>query len=202
MEDYNYKYLKYKTKYLELKKNASELEMEQSGGDFEAEKKKLIDKLEPHTEKILFPESVIMSLKKNGLDNLCNFIKNYNSALKKIKSLNTELVTIKSWKKFSITQSYTAWTISVDFAIKNLKEYALNIMNESQNKNLLISEYLRNCNINPTSMTILLNAKNKSGKYYFNNTLYEKEKIEKFLPRCLTFDNNTPGRESMHKLDA
>jgi len=185
-----------------MKKSIAYLEMEQHGGDFEEEKTILINKLEPHINKLLFPESVNISLKKNGLDNLCNFIKNYNSALKKIKSLNSELVTIKSWK-FSITQSHYAWRTSVDYAISTLNIYASEIMKESENKKFPTIEYLKNCNVTLIKMAGFLNITNKSGQYYLKDRLLTKEQVENFLPICITININKPASiEPIHKLDA
>ena len=80
--NYEKKYLKYKTKYLNLKN------IQHGGKNFDEEKKILIDKLDSERTKLLFPESIILSLKnKINNDYFTDTIINYNKTLKKIRSL-------------------------------------------------------------------------------------------------------------------
>ena len=184
---------------------------------FNYKKQKLLNLLEIISNKLLFPASLIESLKKKaGLDIFSGFIKEYNLNIIKARKFIFKLNLINSWGIFF--NSYFYWKNSISVIIYNNNIYVEEILKyikesslESNKKKLLTQS-----NINIQKFTLFFTISKEFSNYvstsmnsdgmYSHYTL-TKEQIEKLFPLCIDLlelqsDNNIfNSYEKPHQLD-
>ena len=177
--------------------------------NFTLEKDILIQELDKCIYFLSFPESAITSLTKAVSSTFVYYITKYNKALKKVKSLHTELLLINIWSYFSLIHSHRAWKISITKAIVSLNVYKESILSYIENTNIIDKITFGQCGINMQKMVLFLNTFKKDKKYVCLNTKKEEielslENIIACLPRCLNAPE--PGKtltvEAQHQLES
>jgi hypothetical protein len=174
---YKQKYLKYKQKYLQLK---------QMGGDIDKffidSKKELLTELKKHNNKLLFPTSVITSMKEQTLS-IYKSIEKYNDCLDKIRNLYNDLTNLTKWGL--LNDSYLNWKFSVKRNIFMLDSYFKEIIDDIK-KNVKPQ-----CGLDIEKLSIYTTIIKKNKKYIWtdnnDNKVYEltQQSVRELLPRCI-----------------
>jgi hypothetical protein len=160
--------------------------------DFVEQKNSLLNKLNEHTSKLLFPKVMIYCINKCGLQILANYFKNYNYYLLKIRNYELKLLKLQKWSFLS--NIYSIWNYKIiskitqiDLATKELLNYILekSKFNEFQN---LFEKF----NIKYKSILMFMNINKGNNKYIISkldDTEISIENINLLLPTCIQFIN-------------
>jgi hypothetical protein len=166
------------------------------------QKTNLLDIINKINSRLLFPQSVITSLKNAGLDTFSHYLSKYNSYIKKSRNLELELKQLENWGLF--LNSYTIWNISISSVTAGALTYANEICNYITNADTINKILLNQSNVKIGNIKLYLSI-NKINNEYIVNTietiLLPKEKIPLLLPRCLILNGNSLAIEEQHKLD-
>ena len=161
-----------------------------------------LDILTKINSKLLFPQSVITSLKTAGLDTFSNYLSSYNSYIKKSRNLELELKQLEKWGLF--LNSYTIWNISIASITSGILTYANEIVNYIAKADTINKILLNQSNVKIGNFQVFLNINKINNEYIVNTTQptgLSKEKIPLLLPRCLILNGNSLNIEPVHKLD-
>jgi len=176
--------------------------------NFTLDKTNLIQDLNKYIDNLLFPESVVLSLRKAVSSSFVYYITKYNKSLKKVKSLHSELLTITSWSSFNLTYTRMAWILSISKAILNFNMYKESILSYIENTNFIDKITFAQCGITMNKMVLFLNTFKKDKKYICLNTKKEEielslENVIACLPRCLNVPEvgKTLTTENPHQLE-
>ena len=166
--------------------------------NFNTEKEALLSILLTSINRLLFPTSVINSLKKYSItDTIAGYMKCYNSNLIKTKSLYKKLLRLEKWG--IIFNSHILWKISVNKSVSALSIYSqamLDIIKSPSNfvESGIFSQY----NIHPTKLLIFMNIIKKDQKYVLFNpkdnkiTELTEGSVLQLLPACFTVIDGNP----------
>jgi len=177
---------------------------QETSNTFNREKDQILTELNKHNKKLLFPTSVISSMKKQKLV-IYSFMKKYNNFLTKIKSLSFKLINLENWGLF--IDSHTNWKFSVYRNITGLNVYFQEIIkyiNESDD--ILINIIKNQCGLKLEKIFIFMTCIKEDDKYIWINTnkntqleLSETYIID-LLPRCITVIDGELKLEEVHKI--
>ena len=172
---------------------------------FIQEKNDFLTELNKHNNKLLFPESVILSMEKQKLV-IYNFMKKYNDFLIKIRSLSDALNKLNEWGL--LIDSYTCWKFSIYNNISGLNIYFQEIIKFINTSDDVITDVLKSqCGLKIEKMFIFMNIIKKNNKYIWLNTNENKEhefnqtQVINFLPKCIIIEDCNLKLENLHKLN-
>jgi hypothetical protein len=166
------------------------------------EKQLLLDVLKKINCKLLFPQSVITSLKNAGLDTFSHFLSSYNSYIKKSRNLELELVSLEKWGIFF--NSHTMWKMSISSVTAGYTIYTKEILNYIINADVINKMLLNQSNVNINHIKLFLNINKINSQYVINTTeptVILRSNIHKLLPRCLLTSGTQLSLEEPHELD-
>jgi hypothetical protein len=180
---------------------------------FAEQKQNLLNNLQTNSSKLLFPQTLITSLKTSGLSRLSSIFNKYNSFIKECRMLQNDLIQLTSWGL--VYNSHYLWNVSVLTIIKKIKIYKQGIIdyiincNTKTIKNMLLSQN----NIQLPNIILFLHIQKIKNEYIFvdnyNITDLTKgltiEKIRNILPRCILpvdISNSKLKYENIHELDS
>jgi len=181
--------------------------------DFPTQKQELIVLLDFLSNKILFPSSLIKSLKKTGLNSLSSYMDGYNSHVIKARNLIQKISLMNSWGL--ILNSYTTWKYSAVMAGECINKYIDMILQYIKNSSVDFRKVmiLTQSGVSINNFALFFCIGKESGEYIC--TLKEKNKvkltryqIEKLFPRCLDSSKIKIGAqiynlyENPHQLDS
>lgn len=176
-----------------------------SENTFIQEKDELLCELNKHNEKLLFPTSVIESMKKQKLS-ISSFMKDFNDYLIKIRELSTSLIKLERWGL--LIDSHTNWKFSIHRNISGLNIYFQEIIKFINNSNDIFINMIKNqCGLKIEKIFIYMTIIKKNNKYIWINTNKNEEhefnqlQVINFLPRCINILDGDLTLEDNHKLD-
>jgi|688.fasta_scaffold1734713_1 hypothetical protein len=108
---------------------------------FIQEKCELLCELNKYNDKLLFPTSVITSMKKQKLV-IYSFMKDYNNYLIKIRELSTNLIKLERWGL--LIDSYINWKFSIYRNISGLNIYFQEIIKFVNNSDDIFTYIIKN----------------------------------------------------------
>ena len=186
---------------------------------FNEQRKLLSDLLEYSSSKLLFPPSLVKSLKNiGGLDTLSYFMSKYNGCVEKARRLFLKLSSMSSWGIF--IDSHYLWKVSTNsimIGIETLsKEILTYILNSSEN--FITRSLILHANITKQKIATFLNICKKSSNHTYIHVVknsngqiehkqLSRDEIEKLLPKCIDPSKITINKsiyesyEDPHKLD-
>jgi len=169
------------------------------------EKYILLSELNKHSDKLLFPTSVIASMKKQRLI-ISSFMKDYNDYLIKIRELYTSLNKLERWGL--LIDSHTNWKFSIYRNISGLNIYFQEIIKFINNSDDIFINMIKNqCGLKIEKLFIYMTIIKKNNKYIWINTNKNEEhefnqlQVINFLPRCINVLDGNLTLEDNHKLD-
>ena len=189
--------------------------------NFAEQKNELLLLLSKHTNKLLFPQTLINSFSNIRVNKFIKLLLNYNNNLKKLRNLESELLNMTSWGIFF--NSYYNWKNKIVTTIEYLNKYKnkiVNFVNNSNNISLLeytnkninkdTQEYiaLRKTNINTKNIVTFFNISKVNGSYVYSSIIdnnktiiFSKFHIQQIIPRCIIKDDNCIIYENIHELE-
>ena len=201
---YKQKYLKYKQKYLQLKQMGG-MNSKTTSDIFNQEKKELLDELNKNKSKLLFPDSVIKTMKEQKLS-IYELMNKYNDYLNKIRDLYRDLNNLTKWGL--INDSHLNWKLSVNRNISNLNLNFNEIFNHvSKDDGELTKNVKTQCGIDLGKLTVYMTIIKKNGKYIWINTdtnkVHElkKQTVRELLPRCFNLVGRNMVADDLVDLD-
>ena len=172
---------------------------------FIQKKNDFLTELNKHNNKLLFPESVILSMEKQKLV-IYNFMKKYNNFLIKIRSLSDALNKLNEWGL--LIDSYTCWKFSIYNNISGLNIYFQEIIKFINTSDDVITDVLKSqCGLKIEKMFIYMNIIKKNNKYIWVNINdnkgheFNQTQVINFLPKCIIIEDYNLKLENFHKLD-
>ena len=201
---YKKKYLKYKQKYLQLKQMGG-MNGNTNNDVFNQEKKELLNELKKNSDKLLFPNSVIETMKGKKLS-IYKLMDKYNNYLLKIRDLYKDLNNLTKWGL--INDSHLNWKLSVNHNISNLNLNFNEIFNHvSKDDGELTKDVKTQCGINLGKLSLYMIIFKKNRKYMVIHTdtnkvhELEKQKVRELLPRCVNLVGRNMVADDLADLD-
>lgn len=188
-----------------LKKIFFKLMLNNINMSFIEQKTNFIEILIKVNSKLLFPQSVITSLKNSGLDTFSYYLSSYNSYIKKSRKLELDLKNLEKWGL--ILNSYTMWNISISYITNGIITYTNEIINYIANADTINKMLLNQASIKMSNIQVFLNLNKINNEYILNvpppkeSIAVSKDKIPLLLPRCLISTGTSLTFEEQHKLD-
>ena len=160
-----------------------------SENTFIQEKNGILSELNKHNKKLLFPRTVISSMKKQKLV-IYSFMKKYNEFLIKIRELSVTLNKLERWGL--LIDSYTNWKFSVYRNISGLNIYFQEIIKSINNSDDIFTNLLKNqCGLKLEKIFIFMTTIKEDNTYIWINTntntqyQFNESYIIDLLPRSI-----------------
>ena len=131
--------------------------------NFEQQKKELLIRIQKFNNKLLFPNSLLIYLKNNGLNRLKTFMKKYNYYLIQIRNYNDKLEDLNEWSY--LLNTHYIWYHSVNYIINKIELNNNNILMEV-NSILLIKIFDDTIHIDYKDINTFMNLIKLNNTYY------------------------------------
>lgn len=140
--------------------------------------------------KLLFPTTLINSLKKYNLTTLGAYFSSYNSYIIKSRELLPKLNALEKWDLFYNSKFF--WNLSISSVVSGICVYTKEIIDHIQNNNDVMSIMLmKQCMVNLNNIKLFLKITKTKDGYAIkkDNTgeeiMLNQQTISNLLPRCI-----------------